>query len=81
MLPTSSRGGGDTNDEIEFNYAGMVSCYFTDSSKNSEWIIDSGASDHMIGMFKVLKNTAMCNNNLQITYLPVRHPKLHTVEM
>lgn len=66
MLPTSSRGGGDTDDEIECKYAGMVSCYFADSSKNSEWIIDSGASDHMTGMFKIMKNATVCNTNSQI---------------
>lgn len=62
MLPASTKGG-ETDDEIEQNYAGMVSCHFADSVKNNEWILDSGASDHMTGFFSSLDNVSVCNNN------------------
>lgn len=66
MLPTTSKGGGDTDDELEGHYAGMVSCYFVDSIRNEEWIIDSGASDHMTGMISVLKDALVCQSNKKI---------------
>ena len=65
LIPNGSKGG-DTDDEINGHYAGMVSCYFVDSVKNDEWIIDSGASDHMTGMISVLKTMEVCQNNHRI---------------
>lgn len=66
MLPVTSKGGGDTDDEIDDNYAGMVSCHFADSIKHDQWIFYSGASDHMTGLFSVLKNMSVCGSNPQI---------------
>lgn len=62
MLPGSTKGG-ETDDEIEGNYAGMVSCHFEDSIKNNEWILDSGASDHMTGILSSLHAASLCKNN------------------
>lgn len=43
LLPTPSRDGGSkTEDEMDFTYAGMVSCCYADTL-NTPWIIDSGA--------------------------------------
>ncbi|KAL2923749.1 Retrovirus-related Pol polyprotein from transposon RE2, partial [Bienertia sinuspersici] len=47
MLPSLSKGGGtDTEDEMENNYSGMVTCNLVQTATN-EWIIDSGATHHM----------------------------------
>lgn len=55
LLPTPSKvASSETDDEMEYSYAGMVSCNFADSVK-SEWIVDSGASDHMTGCIEALK--------------------------
>lgn len=35
MLPVSTKGG-ETDDEIECNYVGMVSCHFADSIRSNE---------------------------------------------
>lgn len=56
LLPTPSKApGSDTEEEMDYSYAGMVSCNMADSVKE-EWIIDSGASDHMTGCLSMLKN-------------------------
>lgn len=60
MLPTK---GGETDDEIEDSYAGMVSYQFADSLRSNEWILDSGASDYMTGLFSILNNVVECQNN------------------
>ena len=44
----SSKAGYDTEEELDQNFAGMISCNIASKSMNN-WIIDSGASDHMTG--------------------------------
>lgn len=68
MLPTSTRGG-DTDDDIEGSYAGMVTFHIADSNKCDEWILDSGASDHMTGSFSMLSNVSSIDKN-QLINLP-----------
>lgn len=63
MLPRQS--AGETDDEIDHAYGGMVSCYFAESVEN-EWIIDSGASDHMTGDFSAIHDAVKRKNNPQI---------------
>ncbi|XP_074298881.1 uncharacterized protein LOC141629850 [Silene latifolia] len=62
QLMNSQKGKGtsnypETEDEIEVNFAGMASmnCYYA-SNTAFEWIIDSGASDHMISDLNSLEN-------------------------
>lgn len=76
LLPTTSRGG-DTDEEIDGLYAGMVSCHFVDSIKNKEWIIDSGASDHMTGMYEILRDVGESQNTPKIN-LPTGETSLIT---
>lgn len=66
MLPgPSKQGTPDTDDEFDASYAGMVSCYFDDSIAN-EWIIDSGASDHMTGCLDSMFNVIESKNDPKI---------------
>lgn len=54
LLPTPSKtGGSETDEEMDCSYAGMVSCCFA-NTRSCEWIIDSGASDHITGTFECL---------------------------
>lgn len=54
LLPTPSKAGPtDTDDEIDTSYSSMVFCYLAESV-HSEWIVDSGASDHMCGDYNML---------------------------
>ncbi|KAL2900777.1 Retrovirus-related Pol polyprotein from transposon TNT 1-94 [Bienertia sinuspersici] len=49
LLPTPSKqGGADTDEDMDCNYAGMVTCYSARVAK-SKWILDSGATHHMTG--------------------------------
>ena len=45
----------EKNDNSSSGFAGMVSCFYG-NTKATEWIIDSGASDHITG------NVAFVNN-------------------
>lgn len=36
----------DTDDELDYHFSGMLSC-FNAMSSSKEWIVDSGATDHM----------------------------------
>ena len=44
-----------SEDEADNNFSGMVSC-FSARANVTEWIIDSGASDHMTGNVKCVTN-------------------------
>ncbi|KAL2905450.1 Retrovirus-related Pol polyprotein from transposon RE1 [Bienertia sinuspersici] len=43
----ASKSGYDTEEELDNSFAGMTSC-FNATSCHNRWIIDSGASDHMV---------------------------------
>lgn len=56
LLPTPSEvGGSETEDEMDYSYAGMVSFHLAETIPN-EWIIDSGASHHMTGCVNLLED-------------------------
>ncbi|XP_010683873.1 uncharacterized protein LOC104898483 [Beta vulgaris subsp. vulgaris] len=62
-LPTPSKGG-EIDDEMDVSYSGMVYCHFVDTMKtNDDWILDSGASDHMTGKINILSNVSVCKGN------------------
>lgn len=51
MLPTMvATKGSDTDDEIDAHFSGMITCNKV-SSIQQNWIIDSGASDHMTPIY------------------------------
>ena len=54
LLPTPSKGGtSETDDEMECSYAGMITCCYAESHK-CEWIVDSGATDHITWSYNLL---------------------------
>lgn len=66
LLPTPSKAcGSDTEEEMDYSYAGMVSCNLADAVKEG-WIIDSGASDHMSGCLNMLQNTTKVSKEQKI---------------
>ncbi|KAL2904819.1 Retrovirus-related Pol polyprotein from transposon RE2 [Bienertia sinuspersici] len=56
LLPTPSKGGGgDTDDEMDANYAGAVMCNQA-RMEERRWILDSGATHHMTSCEDKLSN-------------------------
>ncbi|KAL2904111.1 Retrovirus-related Pol polyprotein from transposon RE2, partial [Bienertia sinuspersici] len=52
----------DTYDEIETSFGGMVSCVTTFNNNYYCWILDSGASDHMVSDKSLLINSKEVKN-------------------
>ena len=57
----------ETEDDFENGFANMVTCCHATSIKN-EWIIDSGASDHITGDLSVLEHPKKikCGNKINL---------------
>ncbi|XP_074305524.1 uncharacterized protein LOC141640740 [Silene latifolia] len=60
-----SKGGNDTDEELECNFAGIISCHNVKLFQR-EWIIDSGASDHMITRLHKLQNVKVLDKRPKI---------------
>ena len=46
---------------MDTSYSDMVYYYFVDSvKKDDDWIMDSGAFDHMTGKINILSNVSVC---------------------
>lgn len=71
LLPSNSKAskeGYNTDDEIEGGFAGIIFCSYVNSMPNS-WIIDSGASHHMVRDFKRLIDPVKLQKELRIIML------------
>lgn len=65
MLPTPYKVQSlEIDDQMDLSYACMVFCYLANANVN-DWIIDSGASDHMCGYFYLLNFFLSANMNLK----------------
>uniref|UniRef100_A0A803MRZ6 Uncharacterized protein n=1 Tax=Chenopodium quinoa TaxID=63459 RepID=A0A803MRZ6_CHEQI len=81
LVPSSSKNnkaGYDIEDEIDVNFASMITCY-TISTAENEWIIDSGATHHMICDAKLL-NTCMPVTGKAKINLPIDLENNHEFE-
>lgn len=61
-------GGSETEDEVDTSFsgfAGMVTCLNV-GIENTDWIIDSGASDHMTSNINLCNNLTDVHHNLKI---------------
>ncbi|XP_074347249.1 uncharacterized protein LOC141686088 [Apium graveolens] len=55
QLVVSQSRHSDTDEEIDYHFSGMLSCFSAKTNgSGSEWIVDSGATDHMTGDLKLL---------------------------
>lgn len=62
----SNQKGSETDEEIDYGFSGMVRSGKSKSKDMSEWIIDSGASDHMTFSLKNLENVKLAPPNFTI---------------
>lgn len=68
LVPQLSMGqvkSSDTDDELDEHFSGMVSC-LNAQSQPTEWIVDSGASDHMAYNLASLQNCVPFSDNSKI---------------
>ncbi|KAK9672531.1 hypothetical protein RND81_12G106300 [Saponaria officinalis] len=80
MVPGSgnvSKAGGGSEEELECNFAGMIKQNLQNET-GKEWIIDSGASNHMTSKLSMLNNVKELSNKLKINlpdgrYVQVTH--------
>ncbi|KAK9714860.1 hypothetical protein RND81_06G125700 [Saponaria officinalis] len=78
LVPNSSgpgKSGGDSEEELECNFVGMM----TQTAKNNsrcDWILDSGASNHMTFDLEHLKNVKELNNRLKINLSDGRYVRV-----
>lgn len=64
---TTNVQGNETDEEIDFGFSGMVNSNKEGVGKSMEWIIDSGASDHMTSSLKSLTNVKLAPSTFTIT--------------
>lgn len=70
MIPqtgTSKTQGGETNEEIDYGFSGLAHSSSNKVIESMEWIIDSGASDHMTSSLKNLVNVKLAPSTFTIT--------------
>ncbi|KAK9733055.1 hypothetical protein RND81_04G040700 [Saponaria officinalis] len=75
MVPrsgNSNKAGGESEEELECNFAGMIN-QTLQNDVSKEWIIDSGASNHMAFKLNILKNVKRLNKGLRINLPDGRH--------
>lgn len=66
LPPPTKSGNGDEHDEdMNLSYCGMACCFQVEMVEDA-WIIDSGASNHMIGNEKFLSETTVAKNQPRI---------------
>ncbi|KAL2922077.1 Retrovirus-related Pol polyprotein from transposon RE1 [Bienertia sinuspersici] len=66
LLPTPSKiGGDDSDDEMECNYAGMITCCSVEAEE-TRWIVDSGATHHITAQREYLENVEKTTGNTLI---------------
>lgn len=64
---TSNAQGGETDEELDFGFSGMVYSNKGEMKESKEWIIDSGASDHMTSSLKNMVNIKLAPSTFTIT--------------
>jgi len=66
LLPQSTRASTETeDDDLEQSFAGNVYCSCA-SIKTSDWILDTGATDHMTPVYKNLVQAKECIDSVHI---------------
>lgn len=55
-----------SDDDMDLAYSNMVSCYLANTSDDSQWTIDNGASHHMTGNMETLVNVKKWNKEPKI---------------
>lgn len=71
MLPGNlmkSMRGSEIEDELDNCFSGMITCCMVDGAQ-TDWILDSGATDHMTSSMENLANVRIASSNCTI-HLP-----------
>lgn len=55
LMQKTHQKGSETDEEIDYHFSGMLTCNAA-TKKTSQWIIDSGAIDHMTWSMSCLQN-------------------------
>lgn len=63
----SSAQGGETDEELDCGFSGMVYSNTNGAKETKKWIIDSGASNHMTSSWRNLMNVKLAPSTFTIT--------------
>lgn len=63
----SNQKGSETDEEIDYGFSGMVYSAEKGAQGPAEWIIDSGASDHMTSSLQNMVNVKLAPSTFTIT--------------
>lgn len=63
LLPSTAGRSSDTDEEIDYNFSGMVTSHCLNAAVSDKWIVDSGATNHMTSSLELLQNVRKVVDN------------------
>ena len=68
LLTSASKPGSKTEEELDSSFAGMLTCYIA-SVKMKHWVIDIGASSHMVSDITLLDKAVKSPKDVGLIFL------------